>query len=268
MTLQDWFQNFKRNFCNYLEYEIRLADKDLILKVKEDLIFIGKRDIADCKAEIQGWKEELKKVENERDIYYKKSEEAIEDLNNVGLNPVDAYCKRKGYEINNFVYKDKIIINEIKIPCNLREMITPSSFVVEKVRKSITKPESRLLWYQRVMHKVADMVEWTADGRDDNYYYPAYTLQVGRGDCDDHSFAQCSIEPELGTAFGFYIKDGQRIGHAFAVGIVEGDLWIFDATPDVSLKYEGNKQYSINYIITQNSIYVVNDDTDFGDILW
>lgn len=268
MVFQDWFRNFKRNFCNYAEYEKRLVDKDLILKVKEDLILIGKKDIADYKSEIQGWHEELKKVENERNIYYKKSEEAIEDLNNAGLSPIDTYCRRKGYQINNFVYKDKIIINEVKIPCNLREIITPNSFVVEKIRRSITKPENKLLWYQRIMNKVANIIEWTADGRDDNYYYPAYALQTGSGDCDDHAFAQCSIEPELGNAFGFYIKDGQKIGHSFAVGIVEGDLWVFDATPDVSLKYEGNKSYSINYIITQNSIYVMDGSAVFGDILW
>ena len=261
MTLQNWLRNFKRNFCNYAEYELKI--RDLEFNLKNQLEYNE-----DYKTEIQGWKEEVKKVENERDIYYKKSEEAIEDLNNAGLNPIDGYCKRKGYKIDNFVYRDKIIIGDIKIPCNMREMITPTSYVVEKIRKSISKSENKLFWYQRVMNKVAELIEWTADGRDDNYYYPAYTLQVGKGDCDDHAFAQCSIEPELGTAFGFYIKDGKRIGHAFAVGIIEGELWIFDATPDVSLKYEGNKSYSINYIITQKSIYAVNDDTNFGDILF
>ena len=262
MIIQDWLRNFKRNFCNYAEYEERinlLVDNLKAVEANKEAY----------KDEIQAWREELKKVENERDIYYKKSEEAIEDLNNAGLNPVDAYCKRKGYKIHNFVYKDKIIIGDIKIPCNMREMITPNSYVVEKIRNSISKSENKLFWYQRVMNKVTGMVKWTTDGRDDNYYYPAYTLQVGRGDCDDFAFAQCSIEPELANAFGFWDRgDGKPIGHSFAVGIVEGELWVFDATPCVLLKYEDNKQYSINYIITQNSIYAVNDDTNFGDILW
>src|SRR3990167_6495942 len=190
-----------------------------------------------------------------------------------GLNPVDLYCIAKGYRINNFVYKDKIIINGVKISCNMREMITPNSFIVEKNRKSIQKTDKSIsgglfLWYQRVMNKVSHMIEWTTDGRDDNYYYPAYALTIGKADCDDYAFAQCSIEPELGTAFGFWDRgDGKPIGHAFAVGIIGGDLWIFDGVPNNSVKHE-RSGYSINYIITKNNIYVVDSGVVFGDILF
>ena len=87
MTIQNWFENFKRNFCNYQEYESRI---NALQEVSNNLL----KDIGDYKAEIQGWKEELKKVENERDIYYKKSEEAIEELNRLGL-PIDADSKKR-----------------------------------------------------------------------------------------------------------------------------------------------------------------------------
>ena len=118
------------------------------------------------------------------------------------------------------------------------------------------------------MNKVSGMGVWTTDGRDDNYYYPAYSLTIGRFDCDDFAFAQCSIEPELGTAFGFWDRgDGKPIGHAFAVGIVDKELWIFDGVPNQSTKYEGS-DYSINYIITKNNIYVVDSGVVFGDILF
>jgi len=256
MGFKEAFANFKRNFCNYREYEgkINLLDEGLKNANERE-----QKELIEMNLQLKK-KDELIEI---KDLLIEEYESQAK-----GLNPVDSYCLSKGYKINNFVYKDKVIIGNARIPCNMREMITPNSYVVEKVRKSISKPESRLLWYQRIMNKVADMVEWTADGRDDNYYYPAYTLTIGFGDCEDHAFAQCSIEPELGTAFGFYMLGGKKTGHAFAIGIVGGELWIFDATPDVSEKVEGSKNYSINYIITQKSIYVVNDDTDFGDILW
>jgi len=260
MSIKELFNNFKRSFCNYQEYEDeRKKQSDEFNSLMNKLAY--ERGLSSKQEEI------IIKLKEERDIYYKKSEECIEDLNNAELTPVDAYCKRKGYKINNFVYKDKIIIGDIKIPCNLREMITPNSYVVEKVRKSIAKTDIKFLWYQRVMNKVAELIEWTLDGRYDNYYYPAYTLTTGKGDCDDFGFSQCSIEPELATAFGFYIENENKVGHAFAVGVVNNELWVFDAVPNKSIIAEG-KNYSINYIITKNNIYVVDGSTDFGDILW
>ena len=80
MTIQTWFQNFKRNFCNYAEYEQRidLLKKDFLL-INESRNSLG---------------EQLAKSRAERDIYYKKSEEAIEDLNKAGL-PVDANSQKR-----------------------------------------------------------------------------------------------------------------------------------------------------------------------------
>jgi hypothetical protein len=254
MGFKELIDNFRRNFCNYKEYEdkISLLQEQYNLKQKlydglsynynqqNDFVIAQKKSIEVKDALISEYEIQLK-----------------------NLTPIDSYCQAKGYEINNFAYKDKIIINGIKINCNLREMITPSSFVVEKTRKTISKEDNILSWYQNVMNKVAVMVTWTDDGRDDNYSYPAYTLTTGKGDCDDMAFAQCSLEPELGNAFGFK----KTTGHSFAVGIVDGTLWIFDAVFNTLMPLEGS-DYKINYIITKNNIYVVNGNTDFGKILW
>ena len=80
MKLKELFANFKRNFCNYAEYEQRidLLKKDFLL-INESRNSLG---------------EQLAKSRAERDIYYKKSEEAIEDLNRFGL-PVDADSKKR-----------------------------------------------------------------------------------------------------------------------------------------------------------------------------
>src|SRR3990167_8843780 len=118
MGFKELLENFKRNFCNYQEYESRISELN---KQRDDTVQTSEQ----FSIENKNLYDKLAKLKEERDVYYKKSEEAIEDLNNAELNPVDSYCKRKGYRINNFVYKDKVIIGNAKIPCNLREMITP-----------------------------------------------------------------------------------------------------------------------------------------------
>lgn len=262
MAFQDWIQNFKRNFCNYAEYE-----KEITFLQTQRNSFIDTNE----KLKRESFEKDAKLISLNKkyDESCKDVESLAKELKEEGLTPVDIYCQNKGYRVNNFVYKDKVIINGIKIPCNLREMITPNSYVVESIRKSISKPDNTLLWYQRIMNKVYDLCTWTDDGRDDNYYYPAYSLTIKKCDCDDFAFAQCSIEPELGTAFGFWDRDNNRnlIGHAWAVGIIDDELWIFDAVPNQSVKAE-KSAYSISYIITQNSIYIVDGSTDFGVILW
>ncbi len=157
------------------------------------------------------------------------------------------------------------------MPCDLREIFTPNSYVVRKVAKSILYSDNDNLWYQRIMKKVNSIITWTTDERYDNYYYPNYTLTIGKGDCDDFAFAQMSIEPRLGVAFGYY-KDGEgkRIGHAFSVGIVDGILYIFDGTSNIIMRYvhDKDKEYYIHYIITKNEVYALDESVDFGDILW
>ena len=83
------------------------------------------------------------------------------------LTPVDIWCKKQGHQPVKKVYKDKIVINNIKIPCDLRELYTPNSYLVRKAKEEIEKsPDNQLLWYRRVMEKVNSIVTWKAEATD------------------------------------------------------------------------------------------------------
>ena|SRR3990167_8705182 len=191
------------------------------------------------------------------------------DLNRMkeGLTELDQFCMAK-YQIVKKAYKDKIVINGIKMPCDLREMFTPMSEVVVRFKNKIAKSEDKLVWYNNIMKQVNQVLTWTDDGREDNYYYPSYTLTTKRGDCEDGSFVQGSVEPELGVAFGFWNQKGKPIGHAFSVGLIDNNLVIFDWVKGSSEQYGSSEDYEINFIITKNNIYIVKEGVEFGDILW
>lgn len=212
--------------------------------------------------------DEINKAHIETQIKFMELKKKFETKD---LTPVDLWCIKNKKKPVRRVYKDKIIINGVKIPCDLREMITPNSYIVKKARESIRKTTDKKEWYSRVMRKVHSMVTWTSDGRFDNYYYPCYTLTTGYGDCDDFSFAQDSIETEMGNAFGYYRKrSGQRIGHSFSIGIIDGVLWVFDSVGNITMKYNHNKEskFYIHYIITKNQVYQLDGSVEFGKILW
>ena len=218
--------------------------------------------------------QELKKELSETQTLIQQKDEQIAELKTLAksnLTPVDNFCMKNKFKIVKKVYKDKIIINNVMMPCDLREIFTPNSYVVRKISKETQSSDNDNIWYSRVMKKVNSIVTWTTDGRYDNYFYPNYTLTTGKGDCDDFSFAQMSIEPRLGVAFGYYTDaEGKKIGHAFAVGIVNDKLVIYDGTSNNVQQYNPEKigDYYIHYIITKNEIYVVDGSVDFGDILW
>jgi len=184
-----------------------------------------------------------------------------------GLTPVDEWCRAQGYKEVKKVYEDKIIIGNVKMPCSLIEIFTPNSHVIQRARKKLKEVTDRHKWYKKVTNLVNQKVKWTDDGRYDNYYYPNYTLTTGEGDCDDHAFLQMSLEPEMGNAFGFYKR---YTGHSFGVGIVNGDLWVFDAVGNEIQKYihKKNKKFYIHYIITKNAVYQLDGSAEFGKILW
>ena len=227
---------------------------------------------------------EMSKENVELIFNYNKQIDIINELTNENLmlseqsTPVDLFCKSKNYLIDNRAYKDKIIINNISIDCDLREIFTPNSYIVKRFKEKIitTYMEgamyTKLNRYKSIMNAVNKAITWTADGRYDNYFYPNYTLKVGAGDCDDSAFLQMSIEPELAVAFGFVKKENSWEGHAFAVGIIDNTLVVFDAVYNRSEQYvnEGEefKNYKINYIITKNNVYVVDGTIKFGDLLW
>ena len=184
-------------------------------------------------------------------------------------NPVDLWCESKGYRIEEFGYRDKIFIKDKAIACDLRELITPNSYVVREARKSIGFTQGNSYEnYLEVMRFIHRIGTWTDDGRQDNYFYPNYSLTVKKFDCEDGAFVQASILPELGVAFGFWKRsDGSIIGHAFAVGIYENNLYVFDWIPNKVMQYNA-VEYYIHYIVTQNQVYVVDGSVDFGSILY
>src|SRR3990167_7571815 len=113
MGLKEAFANFKRNFCNYQEYEDKLSLLQEGYKLKQKLY------------------DDLSKTSHHQDNLIFSKNELIEVKDAIikeyesqakGMTPVDDYCQAKGYRIDNFAYKDKIIINGVKIPCNMREM--------------------------------------------------------------------------------------------------------------------------------------------------
>ena len=68
----------------------------------------------------------------------------------------------------------------------------------------------------------------------------------------------CSIEPRCGLAFGF----AGKTGHAFGVCVYRDELYVIE-TNNVNdrnrnakvIKYEGQSQYKIHWIFTQNGTY-------------
>ena len=220
---------------------------------------------------IETVKEQAKNIQRARTELDTKIRE-ISNLNvqvvNATTTELDRYCMVRHAKVSK-VYKDKIIIGEVMMECNLLEMFLPKSAVIEKARKSISKPTDKLKWYSKVTNLVHNRVTWTDDGRYDNYFYPNYTWITKKGDCDDHSFLQGSIEPEIGVAFGFFIKkDGNRYGHAFGVAAINDKLWILDAVGNIVKGYTPNDQYYIHYIITPNAVYQLDGTVEFGEILW
>jgi hypothetical protein len=110
--------------------------------------------------------------------------------------------------------------------------------------------------------------KWTHEDVD-NYFYPNYSLTTKNIDCDDFTFIQMSIEPQIGNAFGFRIQPNKsEFGHSFGVGVINGDLFIFDAVDNEVKKYTKNDGWRIHFIVTKNGTYVLDNSVEFGEILW
>ena len=243
--------------CNYADYEKKIKEKEQEIYNKDLEIKTIIIESTKISLRAQSLQEKLN-----HQVQFKELEEAKQ-----GLTELDQFCIAK-HQIVEKAYKDKIIINGVKMPCDLREMFTPMSFVVQQFKKRILKSEDKIIWYKNIMSQTHAVVKWTDDGRDDNYYFPCYTITTKAGDCDDMANIQVSVEPELGNAFGFWKQNNKSIGHSFAVGLVNGNIHIFDAVKGQSEQYIEGGDYEINFIITKNNIYKVKGGIEFGEILW
>lgn len=251
------------------EFIQRLLDKSLSEKYRkiDENLDAMQRENERLSAEVKG-KQELQGQLEAAQI-------TINDLRGLvsekDFTPVDIWCRDNGLKPVEKVYQDKLYINKIFLPCDLRELIIPNSAVVQQIRGKIQRADgNKMLWYQRVMQYINDVVEWTDDGRYDTYNYPSMTLSTGKGDCDDHVFAQASVEPEFGGAWGFkHRPDGsQGEGHAWCVAVINGELWNFDSVSSTMSKYEPKKGYYIHYIVTKNQVWQLDGTVEFGKILW
>ena len=188
-----------------------------------------------------------------------------EKLENAGLTPIDIYCRKKGYRKVTKWYQDKIL-NNVLMPVDLRELITVNSCLVQKTRKDIKPLADKFKHYSKVISRVNFLIRYKRE-KQDTYQYPNYTLAIRCGDCEDFSYLVSSIEPELAVVLGHYKKNGEKIYHAFNVGMINEVLYCFDATSKKSEAY--NKvtgSFYINLYITVNQVYIADDSIEFGVI--
>jgi hypothetical protein len=192
-----------------------------------------------------------------------------QELVESNLTDVDKWCKKNNIPMVEKAYKDKIFINELKLPCYLNELFLPTSYVIKKAKEKIKYDTDDCTWFTRITNFVHNKVKWTWEGQNDNYYYPNYTLQKGLGDCEDQAYVQMSIEPQIAVAYGFRIQPNKsEFGHSFGVGVINGDLFIFDAVDNEVKKYTKNDGWRIHFIVTKNGTYVLDNSVEFGEILW
>jgi len=243
--------------CNYADYENKIKEKEQEIYNK-DLSILNLKEQNKLLLAIKEHEEGITKNQSKVVELLKIEMQEAKD----GLTELDIFCQNK-YQIVSKAYKDKIIINGVKMPCDLREMFTPMSSVVQTFKKKIPKSEDKLTWFRNIMILVHENLKWKREMAD-NYYFPCYSLTIKECDCEDGTYVQGSIEPELGNAYGFFKKEG----HSFCVGLVNGYIHIFDWTNGRSEQWSEDSDYEINFIITKNRVYRVKGNVEFGDILW
>jgi len=140
--------------------------------------------------------------------------------------------------------KRRVIGNEdVLIPTDLREWITPSdSHEIKEVIASLDLPadkslgtfdtEARLVW-QYVIEHVKYCSDKEAQRKQDFWQFPAETLALGEGDCEDCAFLLASLLLASGISsfcvrviFGRVIeKDGLSLGHCWPIYKDEKGNW-------------------------------------------
>ena len=222
---------------------------------------------------IQQSKRELEvSLKSTEDLLSNKIEDNLElqkenaELEESQMLPVDKFCKDKYQKVTKF-YNDKLNLKgEELLPCDLREIFSPNSYLVQKFKSNITKNEDTLTWFKNIRREIHNKIVYRTESYD-NYYLPQVTIQMSSGDCDDMAFLQMSIEPELGVAFGFIKQNSKWIGHAFSVGIYQGNLFVFDAVNNYTSQLPDD-MYKIYYIVTSSQVYEVDRSIEFGEVLW
>jgi len=224
----------------------------------------------------------IKTLNNDLGILRSEKEKCLEQLNNSLKSNIDTFLAKEYTQVSKFAYKNKQkTISGKFYSVYPNEMIQPELFLVDKIRKKMGKPLTD--FYKRALkvgNYVDDLLIWTSDKEVhdllDYYSSIPFTILNKAEDCEGHSFLVSSIEPQIGTAFGYYVSQstGNKTGHAFNVFEYNRKLYIletnstYDKNNNVRiLEYNKQKEYEIHWIFTKDYTYKVADKpVNFGYI--
>lgn len=188
-------------------------------------------------------------------------------------SPLEQYCLSKFVVVPNKAYKNKRAIASLSYPMSLNELITPNAWVVQNLSRQTFKNPDILNRVKSVGNVVAKFLTWTDDKNlsdsGDYYLYPAETITLKKGDCEDHAFVMASLLPEdLGVAYGFKKSGNTKYGHAFNVFVKEGKLYTIDTVSDEAelREVDSTTPWIIHYIITPKYTFLVRGGVEFGQI--
>jgi len=181
---------------------------------------------------------------------------------------LEKYCLAHYKVIKMLAYKQKREIKGKYYSIALNELITPNSYEVIQFFKNVKLTDNIYQNAKLLGTITAKAITWTddknLDSSGDYYLYPNEIIALKKGDCEDHVFLNCSCNPEIGGAWGFY----GEAGHAFNCFVFQDKLFILDTTgniPEIK-EYHNQTKYIIHYIITKNYTFELKSDVRFGEI--
>lgn len=244
------------NIFQKIKYAIQISDNDQFLKAIEN----KDSQIKDLQTTITNQafdKSALQSKYNALQLLIPKTSD------------IDKYCQKNFTEIPLIAYKQKRKIIGRRYTISLHELITPDSWSINSIQKGIGRKSDRLEQFTLYGDLISTLLTWTSDENldtsGDYYLYPNETLALTKGDCEDHAFVNCSLDLEIGGAWGFFNK---TTGHAFNCFIYKDELYVLDTVGNkaVIVKYSDQLQYKIHYIITKEHAYCLDSSVVFGEI--
>ena len=176
--------------------------------------------------------------------------------------------------IPNINYKGKREINGVDIPITLNQMITPNSYLINKIRKTI-KSKSNTLSSKAfaACDKIAKITGYIRDknnfGVDDYLAYPEEVIAKGKDDCESTAQTSASIYPEIMSfCYGYWEQTpGKKIGHSWVIFCDDnGELWECEVTGlrAKMWKFGSKSEYEPQFVVTQNKTFRIKSGASFG----
>lgn len=250
-------------------------------KVFEDLTQYQNK-LQQCRAEILHNTKMQASAEQKIIELHKQLQDTREDLVNAQIelektttqiSYIDEYLSKQYKQTANHNYKQKRKYQEHDVTVSPNEMITPTAYEVLKFSRTLHTQTDIWQFIVAAGSKTARTITWTDDKNlatsGDYYLYPNETLISKKGDCEDHAFVMASILPtHIGIAYGFYIQNGQKVGHAWNVAVYKNELWYIDTvTNRVQLgKMQNSDIYYAHYILTPTKTYELDGSVRFGKL--